>query len=184
MSTGDFDELFSQQAELPISESAREQHLRLIHQLTQLSQKPRRWRWKRWTIVLAAVVGVSGAGFGTAAALGAFTPPTDRRTATCFTTMDLHDPTNREDFAVATSPDDANPSLRDAAASALNICAGGWKQGRFSTSDPKISLDPKSAPWNYPVPPLVACVLPNGEVGVFPGDAPTCASLRLPNAQL
>lgn len=184
MSTDNFDELFSRQPELRISSAAREQHLRLISQLTQKPRKSRHRGWKKWAIVLSATVGLSAAGLGTAAALGAFTPPTDRRVASCFTTVDLHDPANREDFAVATSPDDSNPSLHDAAASALDICAGGWQQGRFSATDPKISLDPKPAPWDYRVPSLVACVLPDGTVGVFPGDATTCASLDLPTAEL
>lgn len=131
----------------------------------------------------AALVVASGVGVGTAAALGAFhaEPPTDRRTAHCYTTASLSDPTNHEDFAVATG---GNPSLHDAATSALDVCRGGWLQGRYSTTDPEIALDPKPPPWNYPVPPLVACVLKNGQVGVFPGRAATCQRLGLKVAKL
>lgn len=183
MNADNFDELFTEQPELHISAAARAQHLRLIEQLTTGRRPTTRW-WRKWAIILAASLGLGTAGLGTAAAFGAFSPPTDRRIAYCFTTADLHDPANREDFSVATGPGDANPSLHDAAASALDICAGGWQQGRFSATSPKISLNPKPAPWNYTVPPLIACVLPDGSVGVFPGDATTCASLGLPTAKL
>ena len=33
-----------------------------------------------------------------------------------------------------------------------------------------------------PVPPLVACVMPDGTAAVFPGTRATCATLGLPNA--
>lgn len=182
MNDDKFDDLFNELPELRISDAAREQHLRLINQLTtQTRVTPHRWR--KWAIVMTAAVGFSGVGLGTAAALGLFASPTDRRIAYCYTTADLHDPTNREDFSVATSPQDTNPSLHDAAASALDICAGGWQQGRFSATDPKISLDPKAPPWNHPIPHLVACVLPNGAVGVLPGSVNTCTDLGLPNVQ-
>lgn len=182
MSNDKFDELFRELPDLRISESAREQHFRLIDKLTTQPRKaPRRWR--KWAIVMTVAVGFSGVGLGTAAAFGLFSSPTDRRIANCYTTADLHDPTNREDFSVATSPNE-DPTLHDAAASALDICAGGWQQGRFSTTDPMISLDPKPPPWNYPIPRLVACVLPSGAVGVFPGDDTTCTRLGLPIAQL
>lgn len=183
MNADNFDELFTEQPDLRISSAARDQHLRLLDHLAQGRRTHTRW-WRKWAVILAASLGLGAAGLGTAAAFGAFSAPTDRRIAYCFTTADLNDPANREEFTVATAPNDTNPSLRDAAASALDICAGGWQQGRFSATNPKISLDPKPAPWNYPVPPLVACVLPNGSVGVFPGDTTTCASLGLPTAML
>ena len=54
-------------------------------------------------------------------------------------------------------PDDGRP--------AVEICAQLWRAGAFGAQ---------------PVPKLVACVLPSGTVGVFPGEGgETCASLRL-----
>lgn len=167
-----------------LSDRARDQHRRMIAELAARPAARPPWYRRRWVLMLAAIVGLSGAGLGTAAALGLFSaPPTDRRIAYCFTTTDLGDPSNRVAVAVATPPDGGLPSLGDAATGALDICSGGWLQGRLSATDPKVLLDPKPPPWNYPIPPLVVCVLPSGEVGVFPGSAATCERLGLPLAE-
>jgi len=185
-STG-FDDAARRLGDLRLSEDARLRHLSMLTDLTSLAgpsvQPSRRWARGRVLAVGTAVVVASGVGIGAAAALGAFrsAPPTDRRIAHCYTTASLSDRTNHEDFAVASG---GNPSLRDAASSAMDICRGAWLQGRYSGTDPKIALDPKPPPWHYPVPPLVACVLKNGQVGVFPGNAATCQQLDLAVAQL
>ena len=182
-----FDDAARRLGELRLSEDARRRHLSMLAGLTSGSApsvRRSRLRGRRGVLVaVAAAVVAGGVGVGTAAALGAFrsAPPTDRLVARCYTTDSLDDPTNHEEFMVATG---GHPSLRDAASSALDICRGGWSQGRYSASDPKVLLDPKPPPWDYPVPPLVACVLKNGEVGVFPGPDATCQQLGLAVAEL
>lgn len=183
----EFDDAVRRLGDLRLSEESRRRHLSMLADLTNASApdaRPPRRRARRGVLVIgAAVVVASGVGIGTAVALGAFSsaPPTDRRIAHCYTTANLSDPSNHEDFAVASG---GNPSLRDAASSALDICRGGWLQGRYSAEDPKIALNPKPPPWHYPVPPLIACVLKNGQVGVFPGQAATCQQLGLSVAEL
>lgn len=145
----------------------------------QVSRSPGRRR----ALVIAMVLGLTGAGVGTAGALGVFSaPPTDRRVAHCYPTAELGD--ERMDFAVAPPPDGSNPSLVDAATSALEICAGAWMQERLSPEEPRVRLDPGPPPWDNPVPPLVACVLESGEVGVFPGGTDLCGQLELPVAKI
>lgn len=146
--------------------------------------RPRGHRRRRLAIIACGVVCAAGVGVGTAAAFGAFSaPPTDRSVAYCFTTADLHDPTNHEDVTVALPPGQKKLTEHDAAASAIEICADAWKQGRYSATDPKITIPPKPLPWTYPVPPLVACILPSGQVAVFPGTEATCTTLGLPEAE-
>lgn len=182
-----FDHAVRRLGELRLSDEARRRHLSMLADLTNDAPSSTRachFRGRRGLLVLLAAVAVAGGvGVGTAAALGAFrsAPPTDRHIARCYTTDSLRDPINHEEIIVATG---GNPSLRDAASSALDICRGGWLQGRYSETDPKVALNPKPAPWDYPVPPLVACVLDGGQVGVFPGTDATCQELGLAVAEL
>jgi len=182
----EFEDALRNQPRYLLSAEATERHLKMLADLAAQpdpAPKPHTPRARRLIWLGAAITVLAGAGAGTAAALGLFAaPPTDRGIAHCYTTADLNDPNNHTDFAVMQTPSDTAPSLHDAAASALDICRGGWLQGRFSATDPKIVRTPQAPPWNYPVPPLVACVLPSGQVGVFPGPSETCGNLSLPNA--
>ncbi|HEY3737774.1 MAG TPA: hypothetical protein VGL26_10050 [Jatrophihabitans sp.] len=185
----EFDVALRRVAEARLSQSARERHRVMLAALAAAEPEllpPERPLRRRRTVLIATVAAVlaAGVGVGSAAAAGAFrsAPPTDRRIAHCYTTASLTDPHNHEDFTVAS--DGTNPSLPDAASHAMDICTGGWLQGRYSSTDPKVLLDPKPAPWNYPLPHLIACVLPSGEVGVFPGTVTTCTELGLDVAQL
>ena len=64
------------------------------------------------------------------------------------------------------------------AAMALDVCGSMWARGELSQRAPYITntLDETSS---HPVPELQACVLPAGNVGVFPG-ATACDHLGLP----
>lgn len=58
-------------------------------------------------------------------------------------------------------------------------CAATWRAGALREQGP--GPHPASSPSApFPVPELVACVLPDGEAAVFPGDASTCGRLGLP----
>jgi len=174
-----------------LSPEAKERHLQMLADMAGDSRKaaegtqPRRRSPRRRALVIAiAVLTIGLVGVGTAAAFGFFSAkPTDRRVAVCYATADLSNAANHFDVAVATSGG-RSPTERDAAGSALQICAGAWQQGRLSDKPPMVREDPREPPWTYPVPALIVCVLPTGQVGVFPGKPVTCQGLGLLVAQM
>ena len=60
----------------------------------------------------------------------------------------------------------------------IDDCAAAWRIGVLKLDDPHVGAQPSG---DYPVPPLVACVLPSGEAAVFPGPPTTCGDLGLPS---
>jgi hypothetical protein len=66
-------------------------------------------------------------------------------------------------------------------ADALSACGDFWRQGILRAGD-RNPVPPGHANGIHPVPPLVACVLPDGTAAVFPGPASTCTALGLPSA--
>lgn len=178
----EFDDVLRRLPEYELPEGIQQEQLNTLSQLPPPQRRPRRSR-RVLALTAGAVIAAGGIGVGTAAALGVFSaPPTDRSMVHCFATADLHDPGNHTDEVIALPPG-ADQPLGDIASQALEICASDWQQGRFSTTDPKVR-PPQPQVSNGPVPPLIACVLDNGQVGVFPGQEGTCASLGLPLAIL
>lgn len=82
------------------------------------------------------------------------------------------------------SPDNSSATLtqggtlQDTAHEAINLCAQAWADGWLP--DPSTKDPDTPPPGNQPVPELQACVLPDGVVGVFPGDPSVCLRLGLP----
>jgi hypothetical protein len=83
---------------------------------------------------------------------------------------------------------EGNPT-EQTAEHALEVCAQSWRIGGIAATKPHLrDLDPwyvdfeGPKPATYPVPELVACVLPTGQVGVFPNT--DCAALGIPTADL
>jgi hypothetical protein len=102
---------------------------------------------------------------------------TNTETAYCYGSASLsEDNGNRMEFATQGTAE----APRDAAASGVDICAAYWRSGVFQFGKPP---DINAVPTGnaYSVPPLVACVLPSGQAGIFPGDDTTCESLGLEN---
>jgi hypothetical protein len=69
------------------------------------------------------------------------------------------------------------PPLSVRVANATEMCATSW---RFGTNSDDRSIEPGE----FPVPPLVACTLPDGRIAVFPSNDPAsvaCAALGLPD---
>ncbi|MET3808720.1 hypothetical protein ABIB25_005750 [Nakamurella sp. UYEF19] len=192
----DFDKVAAALPELELSSAVRQRHLAAFVLLTQptataqsttTTRPPRTVQLarprRRLTLGIAAGVVAGALGFGAAASLGVFDAPvTDRGTAHCYTTADLGRADNHNDFGVAVSPDDPD-AIADAAEQATAICSSQWAIGRFSTATATFPVS-ASGPADHPVPPLVACVLSNGEVAIFPGPPRTCASIGLANAIL
>lgn len=186
-----FDDQVRKLPRYQLSEETKARHLRMLAELastdkqhTSFRRHPQWARRRRALAIVGIVVVTGGASVGTAAALGLFSAkPTDRKFATCYATDDVNGKDNHLDITVATGGD-GNASEKDAANSAMDICTGAWQQGRLSATDVKVHEDPQSPPWNRKVPPLIACVLPSGQVGIFPGTSQTCRDLGLLIAEL
>jgi len=176
-----FDDSFKDLPDVPLSPEVQRQHLAYLRalpdsaDLTDLGAPPSRRRRQRY-IVSGISAAVILAGAGTAAAFGAFTTVvTNTNTAYCYRTANLDENSgNRMEFA--TQGTKQNP--RDAAASGVDICAAYWRAGVFHIGKPA-DVDRVPTGGTFPVPPLVACVLPSGQAGIFPGESVTCRSLGL-----
>lgn len=142
----------------------------------------RRSARRKGLIVAVTAVALTVGGLGTAAALGVFSEkPTDRSIAYCHATADVDGP--HAQFSVAGSADDARPG--DSAVAALSICKKEWGTGAVRGQEPYLVRDVDlNLPPTFPVPELMACVLPQGQVAVMPGGATVCAQLGLANADL
>ena len=124
-------------------------------------------RRRRVVAVVAATAVVLGA---TAAATIAWQRATNRTEVRCFPKVvtDYDNPVYGDTMQIDT----------DSASAALDICSSLWSSD-FLVSTYPYTGDGGQAPQQ--VPPLVACVLPNGEVGVFP-TSQTCEQLGLPRS--
>lgn len=181
------DEFLAALARVPrlrLSEDTKKRHLSALADLSaqpvpalRRSQRLRS-RLRRTGVIVLAAVGVFGASLGTAAALGVFTSPTDMDIALCYATANLNEPGNHTEFSVAIA-DGENPHVHNAANLALEICAEAWRQGRLSITEPHVREPVHAVTVERPVPQLIACVLPSGQVGVFPGSEATCLRLGL-----
>lgn len=146
-------------------------------------KRPRRRR--RLVTVVLAILAVLVAGVGTAVAFLRFAEPTDQGMVRCFAlaTTDFEGKGVSLDAGFAGLPGQ-DPS--SAAQAALDICSLFWLNGELLPEPPympAVPPDPNpTTPTGLEVPPLAACVLPEGFVGVFPGPEGTCAELGLPES--
>jgi hypothetical protein len=184
-----------------LSDEAKARHLQILAAeqaatLTIPTVDGARRRRRGW-IGATAGIAVLVVGAGTAAAWVGRAEPTVRDTARCFaiatTEFDDFDASDGAFFDVTYLSDpvpgvEGNPSDQTAE-HALEVCAHTWRIGGIAATKPyHRDLDPwyvdfeGPEPATYPVPNLVACVIPTGQVGVFPDT--DCADLGLPEADL
>ncbi|MCU1678454.1 MAG: hypothetical protein JWM93_3212 [Frankiales bacterium] len=111
---------------------------------------------------------------GAAAAYVAFAPATDHSRVRCYTVPAAggRDTFFGTDAGVANSADGSV-----AAIAALDLCGALWRSGVIAAGRAQADLP---EPGLHPVPPLVACRLPDGVAAVFPGTAELCAQLGFP----
>jgi hypothetical protein len=138
----------------------------------QLDARPKRRRW--W--IGGGVVGVAAVAAGTTiAATGVLSPQhaTVHDVVACYAVATLSQSSDVRVFAT-------NLSVPDQAAYAADTCGFEWEDGILHLDKPYIT-DPANngAPAGLPVPPLVACVLKDGMVAVYPGDSTVCRTLGL-----
>ena len=132
---------------------------------------PLRPRRRRVLVAIAAAVAVVL--FATAAATIIWRHASNRSEVRCFPgyVTDFDNPQYGDTMMIGA----------DTASNALDICTMLWRDD-YLESTPPYAANGENAP--QPVPPLIACVLPNDEVGVFPADEPsrTCDGLGLPRS--
>ena len=140
---------------------------------------PLRWvpHTVRGVIVAGLVVCTIVGGGAAAAVLLRPQNPTVRNEARCYTKVST-------DFS-ASFPGSTITILRpngggyaDVPDAVIAACASGWRQGGLGQPRPGPNSPPPTG--QFPVPALVACVLPDGEAAVFPGGPKTCEQLGLP----
>ena len=139
--------------------------------------RPRR-RWRRGGITLLAG-GLVLAGAGAATAFLTRAQPDDPEIVRCFSVAAPSFTSGAPgSYDVSYGPGDG--TLDQSAKLAIELCGYGWAEGRLpwpETKDPGYTNpDPQR------VPELQACILPEGIVGVFPGDERTCTQLGLPGS--
>ena len=145
---------------------------------TVVSRKSRR---KPVFIAASAVAVAAGTSAGAYAYVQHSEPVTDKDDARCYTVASLSaGPESFTTIAQAAGAGSSRPAQVD---NALSVCAALWRQGILDPGPQgahgRATPDPTGA---SRVPPLVACVLPDGTAAVFPGTRSTCATLGLPNA--
>ncbi|MET7998796.1 hypothetical protein ABZU76_48810 [Amycolatopsis sp. NPDC005232] len=146
------------------------------------------------TAAAVVLVGLGGAALFTSGTPQTVTPaaggqvttvaPTEREIAYCYQNADITSSADNQHVAVGISGNSAN-GRGDAAAAIISLCTTAWADDYYQWQKPGL---PRV------VPPLVACVLTSaavdidqaavGAVGVFPGDATTCAAMGLPVAKI
>jgi hypothetical protein len=126
-----------------------------------------------FVVAIAAVLGSAAAGV----AVLRTAPVTDKRTARCYTQANVG---SGEMFSGTTIAAPGTPGSIGQVNNAMAFCSDLWRQGFLLPGVTGIQR-PKPNTSN-PVPSLIACTLPNGIAGIFPGDSSSCATLGLPLA--
>lgn len=135
---------------------------------------PARRRWSRgWVVPLAAALVLTT---GTAAT-GFFTRsgPADTTLVRCFSTAEPPF-TSGTPGTVEVGYGSGAGSVDESAAKAVELCSLAWQEGTLVVP---ASIAEGASAGPVPVPPMQACVLPDGFVGVFPGDPTVCLQLGL-----
>ncbi|TDB81359.1 hypothetical protein E1264_32830 [Actinomadura sp. KC216] len=136
-------------------------------------------RRRSWPRRLAVAMPLAGAvALGSTGALAFFAhdePAAQRHTIRCYSTSEW----NNKGFYSEVAQ--AGPVGTDAGpveiGNVLDACATLFRQGFLREGDPRLHSDTDGEP-TRPVPRLAACVLPSGQVAVFPST--TCQEQMLP----
>ena len=173
-----FDDFARDQTDQSVDLATQARHLAYLRSLpagpTEGVSTGRRRHRRRFAVAGLTAGIVIAAGGGSAAAIGLFGEAADTTTGYCYATANLDESgSNRTEFATA----GIDQRLDAAAAVSVDVCAAYWRSGVFTGGTVDSNRPPAGGSW--PVPPLIACVLPSGKAAVFPGDPTTCHSLGL-----
>lgn len=126
---------------------------------------------------LAALLALAISG-GTAAAVTLLSPqnPTVRATGRCYARASSNFTSTFPGGSVSVLEPNGT-GLTDVPSQIISACAALWRQGAIGQPSP--GPDSTRPPADFHVPPLVACVLPDGEAAVFPGQKTTCIRLGI-----
>jgi hypothetical protein len=144
----------------------------------QLATMVARERRTRRPLLIAGVAGAVaiGTSAGAYAYVASSAPVTDKSQARCYTVASL----TGGDYTTIAALSPAGTGKSTQIDDALSVCAAFWRQGILRPGArepfPPNQADP------YPVPQLVACVMPDGTAAIFPGKPGTCTALSLPAA--
>jgi hypothetical protein len=145
-------------------------------QLEELVSRRGLFRRRRRIVTGLVVVAIVGSGVAGITLLRS-SPITDRSTARCYTVDSVG---TGEDFVGTTIVASGIPGSPAQVDNAIAVCADFWRQGFLVAG--KTGIQRRPASQSNPVPPLIACTLPDGRAAIFPGDQDTCAQLGLPLA--
>ena len=139
-------------------------------------RRRRRWRSGGTVVLIGGLVIASG---GAVAAFVMRALPDDPTLVRCFSVAAPPFATGAPGTIDASLAED--DSLVQSAARAIELCGYYWADGALPWPETKGPTDSPPGGSN-PVPDLQACILPDGIVGVFPGDDQTCTALGLPSS--
>jgi hypothetical protein len=146
---------------------------RQLEDLVARRRIPSRRRRVVYVVVIFVIVGSTAAGI----TLLRQAPVTDRSSARCYTVDEVG---AGENFAGTTVGAPGVPGSTEQVRNAVSACSDLWRKGFLLPGRAGMQ---RPAPGTVnPVPTLIACTLPDGRAGIFPGDGNTCATLGLPLA--
>ncbi|WP_067806092.1 hypothetical protein [Actinomadura formosensis] len=135
----------------------------------------RRWSWRRRLAIAMPLAGAVALGTTGAFAFVAHQEPAaQRHTIRCYSTGEWDNKSFYSEVAQAV-PAGAGAGPADVN-DVLDACATLFRQGFLREGDPRLHHETDGEP-TRPTPRLAACVLPSGQVAVFPGT--TCRQLKL-----
>jgi hypothetical protein len=134
-------------------------------------------RWRRRPLVLGVVIAILVGGSAGAVGLLRSAHVTNRQSARCYVVPELG---QGESFNGTTVGAPGRPGSKVQADHAIEACQALWRGGFFVPGKYGIQRPDKTKVTVRPVPPLIACILPDGRAAIFPGDATTCGKLGLP----
>lgn len=167
--------LFSPPPSRPLPAEHRDSMRRQLE--TIVTEWPGRRRSRKRALVGAGVA-VALCSAGGAAYVQQSQPVTNHGLARCYSVASL---AGGDQFHGTTIAAAGRPGSTAQVDQAVSVCAALWRQGLLVPGAARAG-NPPGGTAAHRVPPLVACVMPDGTAAVFPGNSHTCPSLGLPQS--
>lgn len=168
--------------EIPHMKFSVEERVEELRRASRPRDRGRVPRRRRLAIAAAGAGVLAVAVAGGVVATAHWREPQDRDLVTCFAVDDSRPQSELTSMDVMLARDPTEP---DAASIAASLCADAWRRGELRSSPPYVvPVDPGASLIEAPTPPLTACILESGSIGVFPGGPGTCSDVGLPEAKI